>query len=411
MPISFIHCSDIHLGKTQYSLPERFDDFRKSFEHIAEYAIDKEVDFILIAGDLFNKRSINAATLMQATSVLGKFKEADIPVIAIEGNHDKAFRSERMSWMHYLQENDFIVLLKPQFESGNMRLPEWNPETKTGAYIDLGQIRIYGLGYFGAYGGHYLKQLSKIMPDDRDHFAILMFHSGWSKPRGVMFGRVKIGELKSVRNKFDYMAMGHWHSRAEYDNWAYIPGAPEYYSLIEPGDKKGFYHVTVDGQDKSVKFLPTKHRALFRKIIKVSGCSEPKEVYSSVWEAVDFQKLKDMSRPLVQLTLIGKVNFNVMSIRPEVIQKRLKNECDCLFVEVVNNVNLITKTSRGKDGYITRSDIERQVLNELVNESVEFREQAQEMIELTMTVKSMALSRMKDSKIVDFILNSVDKFY
>jgi len=317
MPINFIHCSDIHLGRTQYNLPERFDDFRRSFDHIAEYAIDKEVDFFLVSGDLFNKRNINAATLMQATSVLGKLKEANIPVITIEGNHDKAFRYDRMSWMHYLQENGYIALLKPQFDSGKIKLSEWNTETKTGMYIDLDQTRIYGLGYFGAYGGHYLKQVSKILPDTRGHFAILMFHSGWSKPKAV---------------------------------------------------------------------------------------------YSSVWETIDFQQLQEMSRPLVRLTLIGRVDFNVMSINPEVIRKRLEDECDCLFVEVINNINLITKADR-EDGYITRSDIERQVLNELINESVEFREQVQEMIELTMTVKSMALSRMESSEIVDFILNSVDRFY
>ena len=406
MSIKFIHCSDIHLGKTQYNLPERFDDFRKSFDYIAEYAIDKDVDFFLISGDLFDKRNINAATLMQATSVLGKLKQANIPVIAIEGNHDKAFRYDRMSWMRYLQENGFIVLLKPQFDSGRIELTEWTPENKTGAYIDLDNTRIYGLGYFGAFGGYYLKQLSKILPNTRDHFAILMFHSGWSKPKGVMFGRVTISELKSARNKIDYMAMGHWHSRAEYDNWAYIPGAPEYYDLIEPGDKKGFYFVTVEGKNKSVEFIPSKHRDMFQKIITVSGCSDPKSVYSSVWEKIDFQKLQDMSRPLVRLTIIGKVNFNVMDINPEVIRNRLKDECDCLFVEVINNINLITTTNR-EDGYITRSDIERQVLNELINESVEFREQAQKMIELTMAVKSMSLSRMESSKIVDFILHSV----
>lgn len=410
MPISFIHCSDIHLGRTQYGLSERFDDFRRSFDHIAKYAIDEKVDFFLISGDLFNKRNINAATLMQATSVLDKLKEANIPVIAIEGNHDKAFRSDRISWMHYLQKNGWIRLLKPKFYSGQIKFSEWNLQTKVGSYIDLDEIRIYGLGYFGAYGGHYLKQVSKILPDNRDRFAILMFHSGWSKPKGVMFGRVRISELKTVRNKIDYMAMGHWHSRAEYDNWAYIPGAPEHYDLIEPANKKGFYHVTIEDRNKIVKFVPSKRRAVFQKITKITKCPDPKAVYSSVWEAIDFQQLQEMHQPLVRLTLIGKVDFNVMSINPEVIRKRLMDECDCLFVEVINNVNLITKTSR-KDGYITRGDIERQVLNELINESVEFREKSNAMIDLTMAVKSMSLSRMESSKIVDFILQSVDKFY
>jgi len=409
MAISFIHCSDIHLGKTQYNLPERFDDFRKSFDHIAGYAIEKNVDFFSIAGDLFNKRNINAATLMQATSVLNKLKDANIPVIAIEGNHDKAFRYDKMSWMHYLQENELIILLKPQFDAGKIKITEWNPENKTGMYIDIGKIRIYGLGYFGAYGGHYLKQLSKILPDSREHFAVLMFHSGWSKPRGVMFGRVTITELKSVRKKIDYMAMGHWHIQAEYDDWAYIPGAPEYYNLVEPGDKKGFYHVSVDDKEKIVEFIPSKHRDLYQQVIKVSGCPDPKSVYSSVWENIDSQKIKEMYRPIVQITLIGKVDFNVMNINPQVIRNRLMNKFDCLFVEIINNINLITKVDK-KDGYISRSDIEREVLNELVNESVEFSKKSKEMIDLTMSVKSMALSRMESSKIVDFILNSLDKF-
>jgi exonuclease SbcD len=80
MRASFIHLADTHLGYEQYGVRERFNDFSRAFWAIMEEAANRPVDFVVIAGDLLNKRAIDALTLIHAIEGLKKLKEKGIPV-------------------------------------------------------------------------------------------------------------------------------------------------------------------------------------------------------------------------------------------------------------------------------------------------------------------------------------------
>jgi len=94
--MNFIHASDFHLGYAQYGLLERFRDYARAFRSVIEYAIDHKAEFVLISGDLFHKRNINAPTYLQAYRVLSELKEKSpsTGVYAIEGNHDMAYHQD-----------------------------------------------------------------------------------------------------------------------------------------------------------------------------------------------------------------------------------------------------------------------------------------------------------------------------
>jgi DNA repair exonuclease SbcCD nuclease subunit len=59
--IKFLHTADIHLGKT-YRTPsseqERYEDIFRMLGCIVSDAIAEQVDFVLIAGDLFHTGQI-----------------------------------------------------------------------------------------------------------------------------------------------------------------------------------------------------------------------------------------------------------------------------------------------------------------------------------------------------------------
>ena len=80
MRASFIHIADTHLGYEQYGVRERFNDFSRAFWDIIDDASNRNVDFMVIAGDLFNKRAIDALTLIHAIEGLKKLKEKGIEV-------------------------------------------------------------------------------------------------------------------------------------------------------------------------------------------------------------------------------------------------------------------------------------------------------------------------------------------
>ena len=118
MRARFIHLADVHLGYDQYGSKDRYNDFAKAFQAILDEAIQRKVDAVLIAGDLFNKRAIDAQTLIQAYDCLQKLKEQRIPVIAIEGNHDRSYYRDGRSWLQFLAWQNLLALLNPIMRDG-----------------------------------------------------------------------------------------------------------------------------------------------------------------------------------------------------------------------------------------------------------------------------------------------------
>jgi exonuclease SbcD len=110
----FLHIADIHLGFDRYNSKARTKDFYFALSDVLDrYAIQAEVDFVIICGDLFEQRMIQPAVLNQAQLCLQKVKAAGIPVLAIEGNHDNCPYGTATSWLKYLSQWGLLTLLEP----------------------------------------------------------------------------------------------------------------------------------------------------------------------------------------------------------------------------------------------------------------------------------------------------------
>jgi DNA repair exonuclease SbcCD nuclease subunit len=83
-----IHTGDTHLGYQQYHLPQRREDFLDAFRRVAADAVEEEVDAVVHAGDLFHDRRPTLPDIMGALSVLRELDDADIPFLAVVGNHE-----------------------------------------------------------------------------------------------------------------------------------------------------------------------------------------------------------------------------------------------------------------------------------------------------------------------------------
>jgi len=73
MMIKFLHTADIHLGKTYRTTTdetERYEDFSRMLGSIVADAIIENVDFILIAGDLFHTGQILPRTFAPTIATL-----------------------------------------------------------------------------------------------------------------------------------------------------------------------------------------------------------------------------------------------------------------------------------------------------------------------------------------------------
>src|SRR5210317_1074863 len=139
----FIHTSDIHLGKTYRTSigeSERYDDFFRCLEGIVLDAIEAKVDFVLVGGDLFHVGQILPRTFAKTIEVLQPLKDAGIPCIAIEGNHDWIHRRDSISWMEALSQMGYICLLRPErTEEGGYRFPPFDFSAGSGGCLQIGE--------------------------------------------------------------------------------------------------------------------------------------------------------------------------------------------------------------------------------------------------------------------------------
>lgn len=82
-----LHTGDLHIGKRLYGV-DRLDEISAALDEIARVAADRDVDAILVAGDIMDRRIVEPVVL--STSLQGLERLATVaPVVAITGNHDE----------------------------------------------------------------------------------------------------------------------------------------------------------------------------------------------------------------------------------------------------------------------------------------------------------------------------------
>src|SRR6185503_7682810 len=140
--VKLIHAADIHLGRRRLDgrLPD--SDFADAFRYIADQAVATKADALLLAGDLFDRPQVEPPHLRQAQQILARLKASRIPVIAVAGNHDKAFlNSDEPTWLDYLADDELILLLATRFGPEGPVLERWTPESRRGAWVELDGVR------------------------------------------------------------------------------------------------------------------------------------------------------------------------------------------------------------------------------------------------------------------------------
>lgn len=93
--ITLLHTADIHIGMENYGRvdPEtginaRVMDFLRRLTDIADYAIAREVDVFVFAGDAYKTRDPNPTHQREFARRIKRIADAGIPVVLLVGNHD-----------------------------------------------------------------------------------------------------------------------------------------------------------------------------------------------------------------------------------------------------------------------------------------------------------------------------------
>lgn len=413
--MKFLHIADIHLGCRRYNLDERTKDFFRAWHDvIVNHVIPDQVDFVLIAGDFFDRRNIDPQAMNHAIAGLDLLKDAGIPVIAIEGNHDQRDAISHFSWMRSLSSWGYLKLLEPtRAEDGVLALEPWDEEDRTGSYIDIGSARIFGSHWYGASANAAIPLLADALrrASEVGRFNILMLHTDVEGQINRPIPALTISRLKELKALTNYVALGHTHKRFDLDNWAFNPGALEPTSIDEYKDERGAFLVEVDDEfNIKAKHLRDYVQRPFQRLsFDVSGVEDADAVFEGVMETVGREARKfdsDSSEPapIIEITLRGHLGFKNSLLQINRMREEARERTGALHVMMRNqSVPVEYAVAAGMDLQAPRHERERRVIEDLIARDNRFKDRAREIADLVIESKRLALNSESPDRIIELI--------
>jgi len=204
--VKFAHTADIHLGGWKQ---QPLQDLNlQSFKKAVEIWINEKVDFVLIAGDLFDSAFPPIDVLKETFSEFKKLKDAGIPCFIVAGSHDYSVSGK--TFLDVLERAGFCKNVADYEEKEEKII--LNPTIYKG-------VAIYG--YPGKTSGLEIGDLRRAeFNESPGMFKIFMMHTMIDKARGDL----PIDALEISKVPFaDYYALGHLHIDFQYENFVY-PG-------------------------------------------------------------------------------------------------------------------------------------------------------------------------------------------
>lgn len=308
--MKIIHCSDLHLdSKMETNLDkekarERKNEILITFERMVNYAKENEVKVIIIAGDLFDKKTITIKAKNTVKNAI--ISNPEIDFVYLKGNHDEA---------GFLDEDEELPQNLKTFNSYNWTTYDYDDLTISG--IEFGNVENYEI-----YNSLILEKNKK---------NIVVMHGQESETD--VKDKAEIINLKALKNKnIDYLALGHIHTykKGKLDNrgvYCYS-GCLEGRGFDECGEK-GFVLLELKNDKIKTKFIPFSSRTLYEVNVDLTGITENNEIENKIKD-----ELKDIPQTsLVKLVLGGEVEIGEQR---DIEYLTKKFESDFYYLKIVD---------------------------------------------------------------------------
>ncbi len=301
----FSHISDTHLGLAQYGSEEREQDVYDAFNRAVDVSVERGVDFVVFAGDIFNTPNPGGDAIVQMANALVRLKKAGIASFFILGEHD--ISRIKGTPVHYV-------------------------------YHNMGFTKYIGDGRPFVHEGVLLCGFDKIrkseIPAYADRFAraneaarahqghsVLVLHQGMHE-----FHRFA-GEMSAEQlpPDFSYYAMGHLHDHderrfARLGGPVVYPGSTEVTTSEGLRDaQKGFAVVDLSSAEARVEWIGLDARPQFSQGVEYADLGG---VADRIAERI--RREPDKKQPVVEIRISGK-DVDVGRVQEQV--SRLEGVC------------------------------------------------------------------------------------
>ncbi len=237
----FLHAADIHLDSPLHGL-SRYEGLpvedirsatRAAFDNLVQFAIDEAVDFVVLAGDLFDGDWRDMGTGLYFARMMGRLNQVGIPAFVLAGNHDAASVISR------------TVPWPPNVRLFEARRPE------THRLPDLA-VAVHGQSFSTP---AVTDNLVLAYPLAEEHyFNIGMLHTALAGRQGhADYAPCSVDDLRS--RGYDYWALGHVHEFEIVSTEPHVvfPGNVQGRTIRETGPKGAVIVTVVDTEVTSVE--------------------------------------------------------------------------------------------------------------------------------------------------------------
>ncbi len=294
--MKFIHAADIHLDSPLTGL-ENYEGApvelirgasRKALSNLVELALEEGVDFVVIAGDLYDGDWRDVSTGMYFNRQMLRLKDQQIKIFVIKGNHDAASNI-----------------------SSNLPLPdnviEFSSRVAQTYYLDELKTAVHGQSFKTR---AVTDNLANGYPAaDKSYFNIGLMHTSLSGREGHEV-YAPCAEDDLYARGYDYWALGHVHKReivcAGDPCWIVYPGNIQGRFIREVGDKGCTLVEVINNEVVSVEHYSLDVMRWVECQIEVSGLNTPGEVLNRVTDEVINQTMGIDMPAAVRVLLRGE---------------------------------------------------------------------------------------------------------
>ncbi len=283
--MKFAHLADCHLGG--WRDPRLREANGKAFRLAIETCMAEKVDFVIIAGDLFNTAVPAIDSLRVVVEQLKRLKDSNIPLYFIAGSHD--FSPSGKTMLDVLEQAGLGI---------NVSKGEELPDGRIKLHFTIDQktnIKLTGMpGKKGSLDIGYYAYLEKESLEKESGEKIFLFHTSISELKPVELQRMDAMACSMMPANFNYYAGGHVHivdktSLNNYRNIVYPgPVFPNSFSELEKL-KQGSMVIV---EDWNIKHVPL----IIHPVISLTADAERKtvsEVENSIKEQLNKLELNN----------------------------------------------------------------------------------------------------------------------
>ncbi|OPJ61676.1 metallophosphoesterase family protein [Clostridium oryzae] len=313
--VKILHCSDFHFDTvfsdlTLEKAEQRREDIRENLGSIIELAKEEKVNFILIAGDMFDNTMVRYETI---TYIRDKFCSIPETQIFISpGNHDA------------LTERSFY---KDIIWPDNVHI--FTTEMQCFSYDEL-NADVYGRAFSESYERESF--LNNFKASDENRINIMCIHGDFTASSNISdYNAVTTEHISN--SKLDYLALGHIHSYSGINKsgdtlWAYS-GCPEGRGFDEQGDKGVLVGEIYKGH-ADLRFVKTCKRVYLTYEVDITGAENYDNIMTKIIDEIEKnmeyqdvgEAIQNMSQNLCQIVLKGRIKKE-FKINKSILEEKL----------------------------------------------------------------------------------------